>query len=225
MNDRKQSGKPAGNKWKIFWIVTGSVVFLIVAAVVTVVMLLFSSPVDIPERKVEAVDFYTQGKIIKQVYSQMRRNSGKVCRLILDDSEVNSLIRMSEFGHDRMRKQHEIPFRNLQLRYSNGAFSGEFPLDTGARILNGGVIKIKFTVKINKTPEKWSADVEKVYFGKFKFSKEKADEIVNKALAKADMNDVNKVIRDIYADENGKLNITYYPENLLPLLVKTMNKR
>ena len=118
-----------------------------------------------------------------------------------------------------------MPLRYLQLTYRDGAFSGEFPLDTKAGFLNGGVIKIRFTAKLNKTPEKWSVDVEKVYLGKIKFSRVKANEIVNKALAQADMNDVNKVIQDIYVDEWGKLNITYYPEKLLPLLGKSLNKR
>ncbi len=225
MNDNKQNCKPSGSKWKIFWIVTGSVLFLILAAVVTVIMLLFSSPVEIPERKLEAIDFYTQGKIAEKVYRQMRRNAGKLCRMKLNEAEVNSLIRVSEFGHDRMRKPHEMPLRYLQLTYRDGAFSGEFPLDTKAGFLNGGVIKIRFTAKLNKTPEKWSVDVEKVYLGKIKFSRVKANEIVNKALAQADMNDVNKVIQDIYVDEWGKLNITYYPEKLLPLLGKSLNKR
>ena len=225
MNDKKQSGKQSGAKWKIFWIVAGSVLLLAIAAVVTVVMLLFSSPVEIPERKLEAIDFYTQSKIAEKVYRQVRRNSGKLCRMKLKEEEVNSLIRVSEFGHDRMRKPHEMPLRYLQLTYRNGAFSGEFPLDTKAGFLNGGVIKIRFTAKLNKTPEKWSADVERVYLGKIKFSRVKANEIVNKALAQADMNDVNKVVQDIYADEDGKLNITYYPEKLLLLLGKSLNKR
>lgn len=225
MSNAPKNEKKSVSKWKIFWIVLGSVVLLLAAAVITAVMLIFSAPVEIPERRPEAVDFYVQGKITQDVYRKMRKNSGKLCTLKLKENEVNSFIRIAELGHDQFRKPNEMPIRNLQLVYRNGAFFGEFPLDTGMRFLNGGVIRIKFSAKIKKTPQLWSADVTSVHIGKIPFSEEKAEEIANGALAKADMDDVNEVIQDIFTDEKGRLVITYYPEKLLPLLIKSLNKR
>ena len=225
MSNAPKNEKKSVSKWKIFWIVLGSVVLLLAAAVITAVMLIFSAPVEIPERRPEAVDFYVQGKITQDVYRKMRKNSGKLCTLKLKENEVNSFIRIAEIGHDRFRKPNEMPIRNLQLVYRDGVISGEYPLDTGIRFLDGGVINIRFAAKISKTPQRWSADVKSVYLGKIPFSIKKANQIVNEALAKADMNDVNQVIQDIYADEDSKLVITYYPEKLLPLLIKSLNKR
>ena len=225
MSNAPKNEKKSVSKWKIFWIVLCSVILLFAAAVITIVNMLFSDPVEIPARAVEAKDFYIQGKITQSVYREMRRRSGKLCTMKLNEEEVNSCIRAAEFGHDKFRKSHEVPFRNLQLVYRDGVISGEYPLDTGIRFLDGGVINIRFAAKISKTPQRWSADVKSVYLGKIPFSIKKANQIVNEALAKADMNDVNQVIQDIYADEDSKLVITYYPEKLLPLLIKSLNKR
>ena len=204
MSNAPKNEKKSVSKWKIFWIVLCSVILLFAAAVITIVNMLFSDPVEIPARAVEAKDFYIQGKITQSVYREMRRRSGKLCTMKLNE---------------------EVPFRNLQLVYRDGVISGEYPLDTGIRFLDGGVINIRFAAKISKTPQRWSADVKSVYLGKIPFSIKKANQIVNEALAKADMNDVNQVIQDIYADEDSKLVITYYPEKLLPLLIKSLNKR
>ena len=225
MKNNAKAETKSVSKWKIFFIVAGSLLLLLAVAVITFIMLLFSSPEEVPARELQANDFYTQSKIAEKVYRQMRRNSGKLCDMKLNEDEVNSVIRVAEFGHEKFRKQHEMPMRNLQLVYRNGAFSGEFPIDTKMRFFNGGVIKVKFTSKIKKTPEAMSVDVEKIYLGKLSFSKDKANKLANEALAQADMNDFNRVVQDIYVNEEGKLVITYYPEKLLPLLVRSLNKR
>ena len=86
MKNNAKAEKKSVSKWKIFFIVAGSLLLLLAVAVITFIMLLFSSPEEVPARELQANDFYTQSKIAEKVYNQIcyRADAGKCIYIFMD---------------------------------------------------------------------------------------------------------------------------------------------
>ena len=198
-----------------------AVLGILITSVIALVFMVFSAPDKQPVSADPSVmDFYCYGRITKKFYRQLKKRPVEINTLVLKADEVNSVIRCAVFFQKKISKNNDsIKLSDLDLVFENGVFSGTIPLDTGIRFLNGGVVAVKFTAKINKTPGKLEINVLTAKAGKISLPVSKVNQYVNRALEsdeiKEDLSKLDSILETISVESDGQLKLTYYPANLM----------
>ena len=197
----------------------------IVVAVITLVFMLFTSPKAAVTVQPDAVDYFNQSRIVQKVYRQLRKTPDQLNSIRLSEKEVNSIIRCAVYMHENFSKQKTaVKLSSMNLIYKNGAFSGVIPFDTGCRFLNGGVIEISFTAKVSKKAEQLEVNVLTAKAGKIQLPSDKVNEFVRRSFesdnVKKRISQLNQIVEDISVEPDGKLKLTYYPQNFIYAVIK-----
>ena len=222
-----QNNKKKNTKRILLW--GGAILLLLLSIIIFFVSMLFTSPNKEPYPQPTAIDYYTQSRIASKIYRQIRKTPDKLCSMNLKESEVNSAIRCAVFAHGKLsNKKSNISAADLRLKYANGLFYGVVPLDTGCRFLNGGVIEISFAAKICKNQGPMMVDVVKAKAGSFNLPTDKVNAKVKEFLAsekaKKQLAALDNILEGISPREDGGLQITYYPQNLMYVVIQQINK-
>lgn len=217
------------NKLRRILLWTGAVFLLLFSILYFFVCMLFTSPYKGGIQEPDSADFSRQFSIAGRLFRQVRKSPAKLCSMKLKKDDVNSAIRCAVFCHGKFSgKKAKISPADLRLKYENGLFYGVVPLDTGWRILNGGVLEIHFSAKISKVPGKLTVDVQEVKAGKFKISADKVNNEVRKYLvgneAKQQLQRLDDILEEITPLSDGRLMITYYPQNLINVVLQQINQ-
>ena len=210
---------------KRIWLWAAVILVVIFGFAAFVSAVLFTSPRKVALQQPDSVDINRQINIASKLYMQIYRNPDLLCSMKLKENEINSLIVCAVFCHEKFNKKSEkISPADLRLKYSGGLFYGVLPLDTGIRILNGGVLEIHFAVRISKVQDKFFAEVVKVKAGKLDLPADKVNAKVKEYLAgekaKKQLAVLNDVLEDITPMADGRLKITYYPRNLMRVVMQ-----
>ena len=196
----------------------------IVVAVITFVFMLFTSPKAAVAVQPDAVDYFNQSRIVQKVYRQLRKTPDRLNSIRLSEKEVNSAIRCAVYMHEKFsKKQTAVKLSSMNLTYKKGEFSGIIPFDTGYRFLNGGVIEISFTAKVSKKSDQLDVNVLSAKAGKFQLPSDKVNEFVRRSLESDDVKEriskLNQIVEDISVETDGKLKLTYYPQNFINAII------
>ena len=233
MSKEQGKAKKSGRLYliaKILLVLAGLLLVLIIAMAFAV---LGSHPKYAPN-EFNSNQIMLQSKIINRMLPDiMKSKPGDICRVELNEEEVNSIItlienggKLSDFFSPGKQESPQIqPLQNYKVLFQNKKFDISLAVDTRTF---GSYIRFNLQCIPEITDKEALIKVESAYAGALPLPKEFTANIIKEQLNNSRNEQYYKMFREIIVSASitpeGKLLITYRPNELKSILLKNIFK-
>ena len=187
----------------------------------------FTGPEEIPQVPLQNQDFFLQQKLIRKISREVfRRKPKKESVIMLAPGEIESLLRMIDFGASAAKlagKYDGLEPRYFRIAFALGQMQGEYPFDTGMRWLCGGVMPLRFTVIPAWENGTLTVEIREFRIGSLPVPRQIAEKFLADWLREFHGSKVcgrfEKAVKKVQLKQDGSMEVVYSPAALLPLLM------
>ena len=215
---KKSVKRKAGIGWKGWLLIAFAA---LIGLLLILAALIFSPMRDIPPTPPAVEDAALQSRLLARISGEVIKGKPKESELILTPADVASLIRLSDNGFvltSGFTASTALPPRYYEVKFANRRFDFVVPVDTGWRILFGGVIRLSMEVEIEKEGDEIDFNFSKFRAGRIPLPTWLVRDIALKELGKhrQDRNFLrfNRPVKSLFCDDDGNLHIVYRPGEL-----------